>query len=82
MSYQYQHQGDTLFVAVTEFESLGALETDEHYFVIDYKVVEWVDSHGHRHYGDYPHMTATLDDAIKDHVKYEHYTYTTDEERF
>ena len=82
MSYQYQHLGDTLRITVTEFESLGALDTDEHFFLIDYKVIEWIDSQGHRHHGDYPHMTATLDDAIKDHVKYEHYTYTTDEERF
>jgi len=82
MMYQYQHLGNTLCVVVTEFESLGALDTDEHFFVIDYKVTEWVDSQGRRHIGDYPHMTETLDDDLKRHVAREHYTYTTDEEKF
>jgi len=82
MMYQYQHLGDTLCVVVTEFESLGALDTDEHFFVIDYKVTEWVDSQGHRHVGDYPHMTETLDADLQRHVAREHYTYTTDEEKF
>jgi len=81
MIYQYQHQGDTLYIVVTEFESLGALNTDEHFFMVDYQVPHWVDSQGSIWQGSYPHMTASLDDAIRDHVAREHYTLTTAEEK-
>ena len=81
MIYQYQHQGDTLYIVVTEFESLGALNTDEHFFMVDYQVPHWVDSQGSIWQGSYPHMTASLDNAIRDHVAREHYTLTTAEEK-
>jgi hypothetical protein len=79
LKFGAQHQytaanGDTLYVRVTDFEILGALETDDCCFYIQFEVLGFTNSDGQDVEGDYPHMTDDLSYAIQDHIGPEHYT--------
>ena len=79
LKFGAQHQyvnnnGDTLYIRVTDFEIHGALETDECYFYVEFEVLGYTNADGNEVIGNYPHMTESLAEAIKDHIGPEHYT--------
>ena len=66
--------GDSLYIRVTEFEVVGALDTDEMFFLLEFEVLGFTTNEGVDIEGSYPNMTDSLSDAIKDHIGPEHYT--------